>query len=118
MSVASFDPNTNAVTLTQEALVHFQQALLAHPDSKLVRLSTKESGCTGYAYVLDVVASAEADDVILHPSEDVEFAIAAEAIDLIRGTEIDMAVEGVNRVVKFNNPNVVAECGCGESFSV
>ena len=26
--------------------------------------------------------------------------------------------EGVNRSLKFNNPNVTAECGCGESFSV
>jgi Fe-S cluster assembly protein SufA/iron-sulfur cluster assembly protein len=37
---------------------------------------------------------------------------------MLKGTEIDLVREGVNEVVKFNNPNVVAECGCGESFSV
>jgi len=24
----------------------------------------------------------------------------------------------VNGVIKYNNPNVVDECGCGESFNV
>ena len=40
------------------------------------------------------------------------------ALSFLRGTEIDYAREGVNRSLKFNNPNVVAESGCGESFSV
>jgi len=40
------------------------------------------------------------------------------ALAFLRGTEIDYTREGVNRSLKFNNPNVTAECGCGESFSV
>jgi iron-sulfur cluster assembly protein len=39
-------------------------------------------------------------------------------MDLVRNTEIDYVKEGVNGVVRFNNPNAVNECGCGESFSV
>ena len=34
------------------------------------------------------------------------------------GTELDVAREGRNEGFKFNNPNVKAECGCGESFNV
>jgi Fe-S cluster assembly iron-binding protein IscA len=26
--------------------------------------------------------------------------------------------EGINRVLKFKNPNVTSACGCGESFSI
>lgn len=116
MSVTTFDPSAS-VTMTEAALCHFERAL-AGQENKLVRLSTKASGCTGYAYVLDLVEAAQAEDIVLHPGESVTLAVAPDAIELLRGTEIDLVVEGVNRVVKFNNPNVVAECGCGESFSV
>lgn len=117
MSVETFDPSDPAVTLTESALKHFEAALAGKAD-KLVRLSTKSSGCSGYAYVLDVVDGAENDDLVLQPGSGVKLAVASDALELLRGTEIDMVEEGVNRVVKFNNPNVVGECGCGESFSV
>jgi Fe-S cluster assembly protein SufA/iron-sulfur cluster assembly protein len=117
MTVSTFDPGAQSVTMTEAAIRHFERALEGK-DGKLVRLSTKESGCTGYAYVLDLVDSAEQGDVVLHPDEAISLAVDAEAIKLLNGTEIDLVTEGVNTVIKFNNPNVVAECGCGESFSV
>ena len=117
MTVTTFDPSAPAVTMTDAALRHFESALNANT-GKLVRLTTETSGCTGYAYVLNLVDNAEDDDVVLQPGENVALAVDPEALELLRGTEIDLVVEGINRVVKFNNPNVVAECGCGESFSV
>ena len=118
MTVATHDPNTDAVTLTEAAKSHFEKKLFAGGVSKILRLSTESSGCTGYAYVLDMVDAAEAGDVILKPSEKISLAIDKEALTMLNGTEIDYVAEGINRVVKFKNPNVVAECGCGESFSV
>lgn len=117
MKVATFDPGADVVTMTETALNHFRRALAGN-DDKLVRLSTRESGCTGYAYVLDLVGESQADDLIIEPGEGVTLAVAPDAMTILRGTEIDYVNEGVNSVVKFNNPNVVAECGCGESFSV
>ena len=117
MSVDTFDPTQDVVTLTESAIHHFQ-TVLKGKGGQLIRLATKESGCSGYAYELDVVKSPEKQDVILEPAEGLSLAISSDAISLIQGTQIDMVTEGINRVVKFNNPNVVAECGCGESFTV
>ncbi|MGK0440474.1 MAG: Fe-S cluster assembly protein SufA/iron-sulfur cluster assembly protein [Pseudohongiellaceae bacterium] len=117
MSVTNFDPAATPVTMTATAAKHFA-GKLAQVSDKIIRLSTKASGCTGYAYVLDLVDGPEAGDAILEPAEQITLAVDAEALKLLRGTEIDLVTEGVNQVVKFNNPNVVAECGCGESFSV
>lgn len=118
MSVATHDPKTHAVTLTDSAKAHFEKKLFADGQQKILRLSTETSGCTGYAYVLDMVDSAQAGDVILRPSDKVTLAIDKNALVMLNGTEIDYVSEGINRVVKFKNPNVVAQCGCGESFSV
>lgn len=121
MSVATFDPSAPAVTMTAAAITHFEKKLAAAQKdgaNKLIRLSTETSGCTGYAYVLDLADAPLEGDEVLTPSAGITLAVAPEAVNILRGTEIDLAIEGINRVVKFNNPNVVAECGCGESFSV
>ncbi len=117
MAVDTFDPNSQVVSFTDSAVDHFLTAL-KNKDGYFIRLSTKESGCSGYAYELNIVEAEEADDIILHPRDNLNVAISSQAIALINGTEIDMVTEGINRVVKFNNPNVVDECGCGESFTV
>ena len=117
MSVDTFNPQQDVITLTQSAISHFEAALKNKSDS-LVRLSTRESGCSGFAYELNIVDAAEDTDIVLEPRDDIKFAVAEDALKLVKGTEIDMVTEGVNRVVKFNNPNVTAECGCGESFTV
>lgn len=115
MTAATFDPSAS-VTLTAAAQKYFASKLVKQP-GKIIRLSTKESGCTGFAYVLDIVEGAQQGDDIIHFGE-LEFAVDSASANMLKGTEIDLVREGVNQVVKFNNPNVVAECGCGESFSV
>ncbi|QGX62520.1 HesB/IscA family protein [Alteromonas mediterranea] len=117
MSVETFVPSTKLITLTDSAVKHFESKLKNKP-GQLIRLSTKVSGCTGYAYVLDFADSAQADDEIIEISPLVNVAVAADATDLLRNTEIDYVMEGVNGIIKYNNPNVVDECGCGESFNV
>ncbi|HHQ42061.1 MAG TPA: iron-sulfur cluster assembly accessory protein, partial [Chromatiales bacterium] len=41
-----------------------------------------------------------------------------ESLKLLDGTEVDYVREGLNEGFRFNNPNVKATCGCGESFTV
>jgi iron-sulfur cluster assembly protein len=36
----------------------------------------------------------------------------------LNGTQLDFVREGLNEGFIFKNPNVSAECGCGESFTV
>ena len=117
MSVESFVPSTEVISMTDSAVRYFESRLNDQPGN-LVRLSTKSSGCTGYAYVLDSVDNAEEGDELVKINDNITIAVAADAIELLRNTEIDYVKEGINGVVKFNNPNVVNECGCGESFSV
>jgi iron-sulfur cluster assembly accessory protein len=68
--------------------------------------------------VLDEVAAGEDNDVELELVNGIHLYVEPAAMSLLHGTQIDYAREGVNRTLKFNNPNVTAECGCGESFSV
>ncbi len=117
MRVDTLVPSTKLASITDSAVKHIESKLKETP-GQLIRLSTKVSGCTGYAYVLDFADSAQADDEIVEISPVLNVAVAADATDLLCNTEIDYVTEGVNGVIKYNNPNVVDECGCGESFNV
>lgn len=117
MTVETFDFNGQAVSVTAAAAEHFHKALESKGLSG-VRISVRDSGCTGFKYVLDEVALGEEGDLHIALDNGVTLYVAVDALPVIRGTQIDYVLEGVNRTLKFNNPNVVAECGCGESFNV
>ena len=118
MTVETFDVKRELVTVTPAAAEHFR-ASLADKGFAGVRISVRESGCTGFKYVMDEVESAGSEgDVTVDLANGITLYLEPAALAFLRGTEIDYAREGVNRTLKFNNPNVTAECGCGESFSV
>lgn len=117
MSVSEFDPKASAITMTEPAVKHFAKAI-EKAEGTMLRLATKISGCNGYSYLLDIVGAAEDSDELITLNDQITLAVADDAIGLLRGTEIDYVQEGLNHTVKFNNPNVSALCGCGESFSV
>ncbi len=116
MSVETYTPE-QALTVTEAAQEHFRKQLADKADSA-IRLSVKESGCTGYKYVIDIVEQKETDDVALTLDNGITMFVATDAMGMMRGTQIDYTREGLNRTLKFINPNVSDECGCGESFNV
>jgi len=118
MSVETFNPQQEVVSVTPSAVAHFKRQLRSHQSAKAVRLSVKQSGCTGWMYVVDLVEDGKPDDLHLALEHDVELLIDPGAVPVVGGTEIDYVTEGVNRQLKFNNPRVKDYCGCGESFSV
>ncbi|PKM04850.1 MAG: iron-sulfur cluster assembly accessory protein [Gammaproteobacteria bacterium HGW-Gammaproteobacteria-6] len=117
MSVESFDPGSQVVSVTPAALEHFRRQLGSQP-GKSVRLSVKKSGCTGFMYVIDMVEQGVDTDLHYRLDEQVELLVDRDSLPVLSGTEIDLVKEGINRQIRFINPNVKDQCGCGESFSI
>jgi len=117
MSVEIFDASADVVTVTPEAAKHLKQQADGK-DKSGVRISVKESGCTGYMYVMEEVDSGEASDITVSLENGLDLFVDAESVAVLRGTQLDYVREGINRTLKFLNPNVTAACGCGESFSI
>ena len=117
MSVQHVDPRAAPVSVTGAALSHFRQTLAASGAAG-IRLRVKESGCTGYMYVLDLADKVEDSDLELPLAADVRLLVDRASIAILRGTTVDYVREGLNSVIRFANPNVQDQCGCGESFNV
>ncbi|WP_045859024.1 HesB/IscA family protein [Teredinibacter purpureus] len=116
MSVETFSLN-DTVTVTPAAAEHFQ-AQLKKKGAQAIRISLKESGCTGFMYVIDEVDSGETSDLEITLKNGVQVFVDPTHMAAIQGTVVDYVKQGLNRNLELNNPNVKNACGCGESFSV
>ncbi|GAB4293937.1 MAG: iron-sulfur cluster assembly protein IscA [Methylophaga sp.] len=105
------------ITLTESAIKRVREMMSKRQNGVGLRIGVVKSGCSGYSYALDYADEVAADDVVIE-QDDVKVVVNEEALPLLEGTELDFVREGLNQSFKFRNPNVVSECGCGESFSV
>ncbi|MBF6650471.1 MULTISPECIES: iron-sulfur cluster assembly accessory protein [unclassified Methylobacter] len=106
-----------SVSLTENAANQIKKQLEKRGKGIGLKLGVKKSGCSGYAYALDY-ADALAENDVVFENFGVKIIVQQADLPVIDGIEVDYRREGINAAFQFNNPNVKATCGCGESFSV
>lgn len=112
-----FDPRDFTVTLTEEAAAWISSQLSSRGKGLGVRIGTVPSGCTGYKYVVEFMDDPN-DTYYVFEQYGVSVFVDPKSILMLNGMTIDYKTEGLNSGLKFVNPNVTGECGCGESFAV
>jgi iron-sulfur cluster assembly accessory protein len=117
MSVEVYEVSGAVVSASPAAAAHLKNQVSAKGKSAL-RLSVKESGCTGYMYVMEEVDEARDGDVIVELENGLSVYVDADSVPYLRGTRLDYVQQGINRTLQFDNPNVSVACGCGESFDI
>jgi len=105
------------VSLTESAARHVQSQLAGRGKGLGIRLGVTTSGCSGMAYVLEFVDEPSSADAVFE-DHGVKVFVDPKSLVYLEGTELDFVREGLNEGLQFRNPNVSAECGCGESFTV
>jgi iron-sulfur cluster assembly protein len=106
-----------AVSLTESAADRVRTRLLSRGRGLGLRIGVKTTGCSGFSYVVDYADEAREDDRVFE-SQGVRVFVDSASLAAIDGTRIDFVRQGLNESFRFENPNVRAECGCGESFTV
>jgi iron-sulfur cluster assembly protein len=107
-----------AISLTPSAGEHVRTMLGRNGQALGLRLGTKKSGCTGFAYVVDYADEIGPEDLVFE-TEGVRVVVDSASLPLLDGTQVDFVTNNVlNQGFEFRNPNVRESCGCGESFNV
>ncbi len=106
-----------AISLTPAAAERVRNQLASRGHGLGLRLGVKTTGCSGFSYVVNFAESAGPEDLV-YESEGVRVYVDRSNLKLLAGTRVDFVREGLNEAFRFENPNVKAECGCGESFTV
>jgi iron-sulfur cluster assembly protein len=107
-----------AILLTDAAARHVTDMLRKRGQGVGLRVATKKSGCSGYAYVVDYADAVGPEDQVFE-SHGVRVVVDQASLAQIDGMELDFVKTSLlNQGFEFRNPKVKATCGCGESFSV
>jgi len=104
------------ITLTDSAIERVREMVAKCDDAIGLRIGVTESGCSGYSYALDFAQTVAEDDTVIEQA-DVKVIVDKTSMPILDGIELDYVKQGLNQSFKFNNPNVISSCGCGESFS-
>ena len=105
------------ITLTETAATRARAYLTKQEQAQGLRLSVRNTGCSGYMYTIGLADQIDADDQVFE-SQGVKVVVSAKSLPYLDGIEVDYAKQGLNEGFRFNNPNAKEMCGCGESFSV
>ncbi|MGR9087979.1 MAG: HesB/IscA family protein [Gammaproteobacteria bacterium] len=106
-----------SVKITENAAKQIKKQLDKRGRGIGLKLGVKKSGCSGYAYALDYADQLKDGDAVFE-NFGVKVIVEEGDLPLVAGIELDYRREGINEAFRFDNPNVKATCGCGESFSV
>jgi iron-sulfur cluster assembly protein len=107
-----------AIQLTDKAAGKIKDLLMANQgaDDQALRVAVRGGGCSGFQYALALDAPKSDDHVFEHNG--VAVIVDKVSMQFVFGSQVDY-VDGLQGAgFTVNNPNVVAACGCGSSFTV
>ncbi|MFZ4388138.1 MAG: HesB/IscA family protein [Chthoniobacterales bacterium] len=81
-----------------------------------LRVAVIGGGCSGLQYKMDLVDGPVLRDILV-PSKGVNIVIDPKSALFVSGSELDYSDDLQKGGFKVTNPNAVAHCSCGESFS-
>ena len=105
------------IQLTESAAKQIQTQLAKRGRGLGLRVGVKKVGCSGFAYTYDYADELRDGDELFE-SHGTKVVVDPKSLDFLAGSTLDFVKDGLKQAFKFENPNVDAMCGCGESFSM
>ncbi len=103
------------VTITDTATAKIKELMNGQAEEETgLRLAVRGGGCSGFQYALAFDELRDGDKI--YEYNEVRVLIDSQSLPFVDGSEVDY-VDGLQGAgFAVNNPNVVAACGCGQSF--
>ena len=105
------------VEMTDAAAKRIARIVAGEPGKTALRVSVEGGGCSGFSYKFDLVADANDDDVAIE-KDGATVLIDDLSLVYMGGSVIDFVDDLMGQSFQIRNPNAVASCGCGTSFSI
>ncbi|MFC7223304.1 MULTISPECIES: HesB/IscA family protein [Halalkalicoccus] len=114
-TAAGMDPEIQVSTTAAEQALDLLEGEGLDTDIAGLRLFVQQGGCAGLSYGMRFDDEPEDDDTV-YEHHGLRVFVDPASMNYIEGSQLDY--EGGLQGAGFHveNPNVVSECGCGESF--
>jgi iron-sulfur cluster assembly accessory protein len=107
------------LTLSKKAIAHIQKTIVARGSGMGFRLAVKQTGCSGYMYVPEIIDEPVVGDIEIKSNESFKLYVDPQAVPIIQGTYVDFVTKSMGmEQLEYDNPNADSLCGCGESFNL
>jgi len=103
--------------VTDRAARRIFEIVAGEAAARMLRVSVKAGGCTGFQYAFDLVTDRENGDHVIE-KQGATVLIDEVSMPFMEGSEIDFVDDLIGASFKITNPNATASCGCGTSFTV
>ena len=107
----------SGLTMTERAAKRVLRLLATEPQGSLLRVSVNGGGCSGFSYAFALDAGPEADDVLVE-RDGARMAVDPVSLAYLGGSVVDFVDDLMGQSFRIANPNAVASCGCGTSFTI
>ena len=108
---------TTQITLSESAAKRIAQIVSSEEGKQSLRVSVEGGGCSGFSYKFDLDGAPTDDDLVIS-RDNAKVLIDSMSLIYMAGSEIDFVDNLLGQSFQIKNPNAVASCGCGTSFSV
>ena len=105
------------VTVSSSAAEQIKRILGKQDGAKYLRVAVDGGGCSGFSYRFAFADAVNSDDILIE-RDGAGVVIDTVSLPFLEGSEIDYVTELIGSAFKVHNPNAVANCGCGTSFSI
>lgn len=103
--------------VTERAARRISEIVQTDPSKPLLRISVEGGGCSGFQYKFDLVENRTGDDLVVE-RDGATVVVDPMSLGYMTGSQLDFVDELIGATFKITNPNAVAACGCGTSFSI
>ncbi|OQM75766.1 iron-sulfur cluster insertion protein ErpA [Manganibacter manganicus] len=108
---------TMKVEITDAAAKRIANIVANDPGKTALRVAVEGGGCSGFSYTFGLVDHRNDDDVSIE-KDGATVLIDDLSLVYMGGSVIDFVDDLMGQSFQIKNPNAVASCGCGTSFSV
>ncbi|MAU96781.1 MAG: iron-sulfur cluster insertion protein ErpA [Fulvimarina sp.] len=105
------------VTLSNSAVKRINAILAKSGGEPSLRISVEGGGCSGFSYKYDLTEGREADDLVIE-RDGARVLVDPVSLVYLEGSVVDFVDDLMGQSFQIRNPNAVASCGCGTSFTV
>lgn len=114
--MSTANKTTNIIFLTEAAKDELKRLNIT--TTEFLRIEIMEGGCSGLMYDLWADKNQDSHDQVLFDDDEVKIVSQRGNVANLIGLEIDYSDDLINMGFRFNNPNAVSTCGCGQSMAL
>lgn len=119
VTTMGIDAGTNMknIEVSASAAKKIAALVAAEPDKIGLRVAVEGGGCSGFSYLIDLTDTRNDDDLVIE-RDGARVLIDELSLVYMGNSVVDFIDDLMGQSFQIKNPNAVASCGCGTSFSI